>query len=327
MSDEPEFAPSGGEGGPHKTFWGHVQDLRTALVRSAVAIGVALLACFLLANHIGAILEYPLRRMTMFEKLKPTVTLEIGSTTLGPFEVSRDDFPILPEGAAPGSTYRVGTARIGDQQVLTLKPDPAAPNKDPLQVRLHNFSPTEPFSVAFHLALYGAFAVSSPFWIYFLGSFILPALNLKERRMMGPWLAWSITLFLTGALTTYFFLLPVALRASMEYSSLLGFSATDWRADEYISFVSKFVLGMGVGFQFPLVVLGLVKLGFLTHKQLATYRRHVIVLSLILGALLTTPEVLTQIAMAVPLYLLYEICIWIAWYWERKKRRGEAAAP
>jgi sec-independent protein translocase protein TatC len=326
MSGEPESAPSGDEGGPRKSFWEHVQDLRSALVRSTIAVGIALLLCFFLAGHIGAILEYPLRRMNMFEKAKPTVTLEIGSTTLGPFEVSRDDFPALPEGAAPHSTYRVGMAKIGDQQVLTLKPDPAAPDKDPLQVRLHNFSPTEPFAVAFHLAIYGALALSSPFWIYFLGGFILPALNLKERRLMGPWLFWSITLFLTGVLTTYFFLLPVALRASMTYSSLLGFSATDWRADEYISFVSKFVLGMGIGFQFPLVVLGLVKLGFLTHKQLAGYRRHVIVLSLILGALLTTPEVLTQVAMAIPLYLLYEICIWIAWYWDWKKRRSGAAA-
>ncbi len=71
----------------------------------------------------------------------------------------------------------------------------------------------------------------------------------------------------------------------------------------------------------------LVKIGILTHKQLAHYRRHVIVLSLILGAILTTPEPITQVAMAVPLYLLYEICIWIAWYWDRqKRRRGEIVA-
>jgi sec-independent protein translocase protein TatC len=67
-----------------------------------------------------------------------------------------------------------------------------------------------------------------------------------------------------------------------------------------------------------------VKLGILDYKDLAKYRRHVCVLSFILGAVLTTPEVITQIAMAVPLYLLYEICIWVAWYWDRKKRRAEA---
>ena len=82
---------------------------------------------------------------------------------------------------------------------------------------------------------------------------------------------------------------------------------------------------MGLGFQFPLVVLTLVKLGILHYHQLAHFRRHVIVGAFILGAILTTPEVITQVAMAVPLCLLYEICIWLAWFWERKQRRMEAA--
>jgi sec-independent protein translocase protein TatC len=84
---------------------------------------------------------------------------------------------------------------------------------------------------------------------------------------------------------------------------------------------------MGLGFQFPLVVLFLVKIGVVTASQLSKYRRHVAVLSLILGAMLTTPEVVTQVAMAVPLYLLYEVCIWIAWYWERKKQKAAGATP
>jgi sec-independent protein translocase protein TatC len=159
-----------------------------------------------------------------------------------------------------------------------------------------------------------------------MGGFLLPALNLKERSVIFSWLGWSAALFIIGALSTYFLLLPIALRAAVQYSKILGFSSQDWRAIEYINFTCKFIFGMGLGFQFPLVVLFLVKIGVLTHEQLAKYRRHVIVLSLILGAVLTTPEVVTQVAMAVPLYLLYESCIWIAWYWERKKRRAGAAA-
>jgi sec-independent protein translocase protein TatC len=127
-------------------------------------------------------------------------------------------------------------------------------------------------------------------------------------------------------LLTYFLLLPLALRASIAYSSLLGFDAYEWRAAEYISFTCKFLLGMGLGFQFPLVVLTLVKLGILSYAQLSRFRRHVIVISFVLGAILTTPEVITQVAMAVPLCLRYEVCIWLAWFWERKKRRAEAAA-
>jgi sec-independent protein translocase protein TatC len=311
--------------GPKKSFWGHLADLRTALIRSAVVIVVALVVCLLISPWIVKVLEEPMRRMHMFEKPKPTVSLLIGDTRLGPFDVTREQFPGLPPGEAPHVVFRVGAAPMGKEQVATLTLEPDPKGTDPLEVRLHNFSPAESFMVAFHVALFAALAVSSPFWIFFMGGFVLPALNLRERKVIFSWLGWSAFLFVAGVLSTYFVLLPVALRASVQYSELLGFSAQDWRAQEYINFVCKFIFGMGLGFQFPLIVLFLVKIGVLTHEHLKKYRRHVAVLSLILGAVLTTPEVVTQVAMAIPLYLLYEVCIWIAWYWERKKRKAAPA--
>ena len=308
------------DAGPKKSFWGHLSDLRVALIRSVVSIGIALILCLFASPWIVRVLMEPLRHMHMFEKARPTVTLQIGDTKLGPFEVTRQQFPGLPPGEAPNVVFHVGAMPIGKQEIVTLTMDPNAKPGDMIEIRLHNLSPAESFMVAFHVALFAALAISSPFWIWFMGGFILPALNLKERSVVFSWLGWSVFLFLAGVLSTYFVLLPIALRASVQYSEVLGFSAQDWRAQEYIAFVCKFIFGMGLGFQFPLVVLFLVKIGVLTHDQLARFRRHVAVLSLILGAVLTTPEVVTQVAMAVPLYLLYEVCIWIAWYWERKKR-------
>ncbi len=326
MADKIPAVPADVEDvGPKKSFWGHLADLRTALIRSAVVIVVALVVCLLISPWIVKVLEEPMRRMHMFEKPKPTVSLLIGDTRLGPFEVTREQFPGLPPGEAPHVVFRVGTAPMGKEQVATLTLEPDPKGTDPLEVRLHNFSPAESFMVAFHVALFAALAVSSPFWIFFMGGFVLPALNLRERKVIFSWLGWSAFLFVAGVLSTYFVLLPVALRASVQYSELLGFSAQDWRAQEYINFVCKFIFGMGLGFQFPLIVLFLVKIGVLTHEHLKKYRRHVAVLSLILGAVLTTPEVVTQVAMAIPLYLLYEVCIWIAWYWERKKRKAAPA--
>ena len=312
--------------GPKKSFWGHLNDLRSALVKSVAVIMVALIACLFGSPWLVKVLEEPMRHMHMFEKAKPTVTFLVGDTRLGPYEVTREQFPGLPPGDAPQVVFRMGTAPMGNQQVATLAMEEAPKGSQPLEVKLHNFSPAESFMVAFHVALFAALAISSPFWIFFMGGFVLPALNLKERKVIFSWLGWSVFLFLAGVLTTYFVLLPVALRASVQYSELLGFSAQDWRAQEYINFVCKFIFGMGLGFQFPLVVLFLVKIGVLTHEHLKKYRRHVAVLSLILGAVLTTPEVVTQVAMAVPLYLLYEVCIWIAWYWEKKKKKAQAAA-
>jgi sec-independent protein translocase protein TatC len=322
-----EIEPAAGEGG-HKSFLGHLEDLRRVLIRSIIAVGLALLLCLTFVDRLVAIVEWPLRNIDLFEKPQPTVSFEIGATRFGPYAVSRQQFAGLPAGEAPHVVFQVQAVKIGQEQVAALKLVPDAPgaNLSPLRVRLHNFGPAEGFFVAFHVAFYSALILAAPFWMYFLGSFIFPALNLRERQALFPWLGWSVFLFLAGILATYFVLLPVALRASVAYSDLLGFEGLDWRADDYISFVTHFVFGMGLGFQFPIIVLFLVKLGLITHAQLAKYRRHVFVLSFILGAVLTTPEVITQVAMAIPLYLLYEICIWIAWYWERKKRRAAGLA-
>jgi len=326
MEENQEFILEEEATTPKKSFWAHLNDLRTALVRSAIAIGIAVVACLLLSDKLIWILEYPLTRIDMFESPKATVSFQVGSTRLGPYVVTPEEFPGLKPGEAPQMVFQVGTAKIGEDQVATLKLLPPPPPGTPtLKVRLHNFGPAEAFFVAFHVAIYGALVVSAPFWAFFLGQFFLPALNIKERGLFFRWVGWSVVLFFSGVLLTYFGLLPVALRASIEYSHLLGFEAFDWRAEEYISFVSKFLFGMGLGFQFPIVVLLLVKLGLITHHHLAKYRRHVAVLCLILGAVLTTPEVITQICMAVPLYILYEACIWIAWYWDWKKRRAAAA--
>jgi len=313
------------ESGPRKTFWGHLEDLRKVLIRSVIVVCIALVVCLLIDDKLVKILEYPLARMDMFEKPKPAVSFEIGTTKLGPFEVTADQFAAIPAVGSSHVTFKLGATKVGDEYVLTLKPAAAAPTGvSDLKVRLHNLGPAEGFFVAFHIALYAALILSAPFWLFFMGQFILPALHVRERRVLFVWLGWGTFLFFTGVLLTYFLLLPVALRASVKYSELLGFNGFDWRADDYISFVTKFLFGMGLGFQFPVVILILVKVGILNSRILAKYRRHVCVASFIMGAVLTTPEVITQVAMAIPLYLLYEICIWIAWYWERKKRKADA---
>jgi sec-independent protein translocase protein TatC len=81
---------------------------------------------------------------------------------------------------------------------------------------------------------------------------------------------------------------------------------------------------MGLGFELPVVLLALVKIGVLDYAKLSKMRRYMIVGNLILGALLTTPEVFTQVMMAVALQVLFEASVWIAWYWERQAKRQAA---
>jgi sec-independent protein translocase protein TatC len=147
---------------------------------------------------------------------------------------------------------------------------------------------------------------------------------MHERKHIYRALFFGVGLFLTGVSFCYFVLMPVALAASQMYSNWLGFGAFQWRAEDYISFVCKFMLGMGLGFEMPVVVLTLVKIGVLSYATLKGARRYMIVINLVLGAVLTTPEVITQLLMFVPLQMLYEITVWIAWYWDRRDKRREA---
>ena len=101
MDENEEFILEDDAPGPKKSFWAHLNDLRTALLRSAIAIGIALVLCLLLSEKLISLLEYPLTRMDMFEAAQPTVSFQIGDTKLGPYTVTREQFAGLPPGEAP----------------------------------------------------------------------------------------------------------------------------------------------------------------------------------------------------------------------------------
>jgi sec-independent protein translocase protein TatC len=128
-------------------------------------------------------------------------------------------------------------------------------------------------------------------------------------------------LFFLGVSFAYFVIMPPALKFAQQFSLFMGLKVPIWNFGAYTSFVVKFMLGMGLGFELPVVLLALVKIGLLDYKKLSSMRRYMIVGNLILGALLTTPEVFTQVFMAIALQLLFEISVWIAWYWERQEKK------
>ena len=190
-----------------------------------------------------------------------------------------------------------------------------------MNIELVNLSPAGGFVVAFQVGLYGGALLASPFIFYFVAGFVFPALKIRERKYVYHGLVIGVGLFLTGVAFCYFILMPVALAAAQMYSQWLGFGALQWRAEDYISFVCKFMLGMGLGFELPVVILTLVKIGVIDYQTLAKARRYMIVINLILGAVLTTPEPITQLVMFIPLQGLYEITVWIAWYWDRREKQ------
>ena len=327
MVGDTESEPSDetAEGGPVKSFLEHLEDFRWLLVKCAVALGMAMLICLIGANYVISVIKWPLTQAHVsWPGTNQVVSVSFGTNHLSNFEITPAQQQILNTGTNRFAAIAVEPLQLGTNQVIgwRVNDDPAAiADIERMHIDLVNLSPAGGFFVAVQVAFYGGMVLSAPFLLYFLAAFIFPALRLKERKYIYRALFVGGGLFLIGISFCYFVLMPVALAASQMYSNWLGLGAMQWRAEEYISFVCKFMLGMGLGFELPVVILTLVKLDVLNYRTLRAMWRYMIVINLILGALLTTPEVVTQVLMAGPLYLLYEITVWIAWYWERRDRK------
>jgi sec-independent protein translocase protein TatC len=193
---------------------------------------------------------------------------------------------------------------------------------DPQMGSLRALGITDSITVSFHLAFYAGIVISFPLLLYFLAEFVLPALTAVEKRFLFPAIAVSFGLFLLGVLVCYFWLLPKTILFFFRDTQSLGWTPA-WTVQQYYSFVTRFTLGFGLAFELPVVVLALVRFGLVTYAFMARTRPYAVVLIFILATIITpTPDILTLTAMAFPMCLLYESCIWIAWLMERRRARA-----
>ncbi len=167
------------------------------------------------------------------------------------------------------------------------------------------------FSVLFRLMLWGGIVLSLPLLMYFVAQFIFPGLLPRERRAVRLALAASGTLFLAGVFLAYKTTLALAIEALFAVSDWMGIEIWPLLLDDYIGMVIKTLLAFGLAFQLPLVLLALGWCGIVSATQLRAARRHAIVAIFIMAMLLTPPEPISQIAMALPMWLLYELCIFL----------------
>jgi len=324
--------PSRGEpvdeegGGPIKSFLEHLEDLRWTLIRCSVSVFLGILACLTAGNFIISLLEAPLVRAQKARPDKePVVVITMGTNILS--RLPAKTFP-LPGSGTNDVVLKVAPVALQGATVLALVPDTNPPPMAgySMQVSLKTYSPGGGFTIAVQLAIFGGLTLSAPFVLYFLGQFILPALHVHEKKFLFRIAGASSFLFFAGIAFCYFVLLPITLGTTAAFSNWLGFSADEWRADEYISFCCWFLLGMGLSFQLPMVLLTLVKVGLLDVAGLAKYRAYFYVGILVIAGFVTPDgNPFTMMLMAAPLMGLYELSVVIAWFWARKERRAARA--
>jgi sec-independent protein translocase protein TatC len=181
---------------------------------------------------------------------------------------------------------------------------------------LHVFEVSEAFTVKFKVAVLVGLLVALPFNVYKVWRFVSPGLFAREKKTMGPLITLSILLFYAGAAFAYFVMvkLTVAFLFRMKPPSVVA----TVRLGSYVSFISKFCLTFGLVFQIPLVLALLARLGIVTSGMLKGSWRYTVLGVLIAAAVLTPPDVVSQILMAVPMLLLYWIGYLLARAFEKK---------
>jgi len=231
----------------------------------------------------------------------------------------------LPEMARKGFIDSLDVTDEMKKQVRALlEKGPSAEIDSRGNLRLMSaLKPTETFMLSMKISFFSGIVVAFPLLLFFILQFVLPGLHRHEQKVMWPALVVGFGLFLAGVLFAYFVVLPKALNFFYEWSGNLGVS-NDWRIGEYITFATQFTLLFGLSFELPVLVMVLVKLGLLTYETMSNTRSYAVLAIVVIAALITpTPDAFTLMLMAGPMIVLYEICIWLAWFDRRKNRMDE----
>lgn len=203
-------------------------------------------------------------------------------------------------------------------QIIAILVRPA-----PEDIKLIFLSPTEAFMTYLKVAGYAGLVVALPIVAWQFWRFIMPGLYPKERKAVGPIVVFTVICFLVGALFSYFLIIPFGLKFLLSYQT--DFLIANITIGKYLGFVVTLLLVFGLVFELPVLAYFLSLIGILTPEFLRKKRRYGILIIFIVAAILTPPDAFTQLMLAIPLLILYEISIWVSAAVQRKRKAKEVA--
>ena len=171
----------------------------------------------------------------------------------------------------------------------------------------------EAFLTYLKVAFFASFFITSPILLTQLWKFVAPGLYKNEKRALLPYLVLTPLLFILGGLLVYYLIMPVAIKFFLSFESAGGTNnipiQLEAKVNEYLSLIMRLIFAFGISFQLPVVLSLLAKIGFIDSFYLKKRRKYVVVIIFAAAAILTPPDPITQIGLALPLLLLYELSI------------------
>jgi len=302
-ADDPEPDSDDGEGA-QMSLLDHLGELRLRLTRSFIAIAVGTVACYGFAEQMFNIL------------MQPMITV---------FQQRMADKPMLPIGFY--DDLRVALTKLLGEQGFqhTDKIDLFV---DALQRSLVQMAqeghfqytyPAEAFFSYIKISIVAGLFLVSPYVFAQIWGFIAPGLYAHERKWMIPMAVISAVFFTSGALFGYFAVFPFGFEFFASFSTE-GIQFTP-KLNEYLSFCLKLLFAFGFVFELPLFIFFLARMGMVSSQGLRKKRKYAILIGFVLAAILTPPDPFTQCLMAGPLIVLYEVGIWVAFFFGKNEKR------
>ncbi len=301
-------------------FLEHLEELRWVILKSVIAFLVGCIGVAIFMQDSVKLLQMPLIKAVE----------DFGEIGIDLQSIGLEQYTKSLEKREVG----LGELRIAKEQDLTSWgiTDPhhqnriinhfaKGSNRNLLQV-IRSYSP---IFIAMKICFLGGIGLSLPMILYFVGSFVVPGLTSQEKKVFFPGCIAATFLFLAGASMTYFFILPLSLAFTIEFSfNVLGLDVYRPEAGNYYSTVIWMTFAVGIAFQFPLVLILLIRIGILSVKKLSESRRLVLVILMVSAALITPGgDPVSLCILTIPLYILYEFAILFGSFIERNKALRE----
>ncbi len=270
------------------TFTEHLAELRIRIIRSGVAVLIAMVICYIFSN---AILEGLQKPLTLLKDLG-IVVFSDNETKSNPAENSTENVGNSPEN-----------------------------KKSSDEIKMVVLNPFEIVILKIKVAGYGGLILALPYIIWQACAFVFPGLKPNERKLVKIILFGCSSLGIIGVIVAYFGVIPLVI------PYLLQWIPQGWdiqlRANETLSIIVLLLFGFALAFQFPMVILALVYLDLLNPDTLRKLRKYVVVGLSIVSAILTPPDPISMIIMLVPLIVLYEISIWASYLIRKKPQTAQ----
>lgn len=285
------------------SLWEHVEDLRCTFLRSLVIVGVGFILILMFYQPILQFLTaYPVEQTE-----EGLIKHKIQRIQIINHTTSNQVF-VLPHQAwlvSPLSPLEEKRDRF-----YQLSPGQALVYEEVVDSPLLIMGPIEGLVLVLKACFWLSLALTAPVWSWIWLQFILPGLREQERTILIPFLLLSLICLGIGVVLAYFLTLPIANQYLLLFNSSIGKNA--WTLTHYVDYMLLLCLGHAIAAELALLLFILVHFRVLSTAWLVAKRRHMIVLAFVLGALLTPPDILTQLFLAIPLIGLYEAAIYYA---------------